>query len=752
MINSLDNRSLLIVGVVALAVGIVFTGSAMANASTLDEMDGDGTEDHPYVITDIDELQAIEDDPDAHYVLGNDIDAGETETWNGGAGFEPIGDRGSPFTGSFDGQKHTIESLNIDRSGDRRVGLFGVSEGIIENVHLENIDVRGGDGTVGTLVGEHDGEVRGTSATGTVRGDLTVGGLIGGSSYGPDSLVERSSANVDVNGQSRLGGLVGSTTDMTISESYATGTVEGERLVGGLVGWSVPSAEVRLSYATGDVIADREAGGLIGRNEGTASGILATGEVTADSDAGGLAGENDGMSDAYWDIESSGKTVGDVDENEAVGLRTSGMTGTAAGSNMNGLDFDNFWTLTDEYPILEWQVEDVSISLDESTVGAGEETSATVTLTLDDGSTVIASEVADYDAGGIASVDADTVDAEQQGTAEITATVAGESDSVELEITEPPQIELEDTEFDADAVVEGSSLTATATYENNGGPGSHTAELIADGDVVDSQTVSLDADDETTIDFEWEPDSAVGNEYEIAIDDMDLGSIEIVGPGTITLEDATVPDRVGSGAPYEFTVDLDNEADETVIDTVAYERDDEFVFTEPVAVDPDGTTEILGDETDADVGLTIAHEVTVHDETLTGTSDVTDPPTFEISDIDAPNEVKANEEFELTATIDNTGGVEGTQTVSVSDDESAIEAEELTIESEASEEVSIAVTESETGDYEYTVATDDEEVTASVTVAETESEGDDSDGLPGFGVAAAIVALSLVALIRRRRV
>ena len=42
-------------------------------------------------ITDVTELQAMEDDLDGDYVLGNNIDASATSTWNGGLGFAPIG-------------------------------------------------------------------------------------------------------------------------------------------------------------------------------------------------------------------------------------------------------------------------------------------------------------------------------------------------------------------------------------------------------------------------------------------------------------------------------------------------------------------------------------------------------------------------------------------------------------------------------------------------------------------------------------
>lgn len=63
-------------------------------------------------ITNITDLQKIGNDPSyplgGDYELGNDIDASATNTWNAGAGFDPIGTYASPFTGTFDGKSYSI--------------------------------------------------------------------------------------------------------------------------------------------------------------------------------------------------------------------------------------------------------------------------------------------------------------------------------------------------------------------------------------------------------------------------------------------------------------------------------------------------------------------------------------------------------------------------------------------------------------------------------------------------------------------
>jgi len=74
---------------------------------------GDGTETNPYEVGNVDQLQCIEEqDLGANYTQVSAIDASGTAMWNGGDGFDPIGDPESlatpltPFTGTFEGQRH----------------------------------------------------------------------------------------------------------------------------------------------------------------------------------------------------------------------------------------------------------------------------------------------------------------------------------------------------------------------------------------------------------------------------------------------------------------------------------------------------------------------------------------------------------------------------------------------------------------------------------------------------------------------
>lgn len=266
---------------------------APSNLSTIiDDMEGSGTDSDPYVITNVYELQSITADKGASYVLGNDIDASDTSEWNDGNGFNSIGDASNPFTGKIDGEQYTVTGLTIDR-GDY-TGLFGANSGSISNIGIVNADISGSD-FVGTLVGENDGSVSKSYSTGSITGVFNVGGLVGRVDNGQ---VTNSYSKVDASGYSQIGGLVGHNMG-SVSKSYSVGNV---------VGWN-----------------DNEYGGVVGENWGT-------------------------ISDSYWDSDSS-DTSSNTGETE---LTTSEMQGSAAKTNMAGLDFTNIWTVSEgEYPHLQ---------------------------------------------------------------------------------------------------------------------------------------------------------------------------------------------------------------------------------------------------------------------------------------------------------------------------------------------------------------------------------------------------------------
>jgi filamentous hemagglutinin family protein len=95
------------------------------------------------------DLQGMNGGLSANYALGSNIDATATSGWNSGAGFLPVGDATTQFTGAFEGLGHTISGLIIDRSTTSYVGLFGASTGSeFRNVGLISGSVSG-NGAIG---------------------------------------------------------------------------------------------------------------------------------------------------------------------------------------------------------------------------------------------------------------------------------------------------------------------------------------------------------------------------------------------------------------------------------------------------------------------------------------------------------------------------------------------------------------------------------------------------------------------------
>ncbi len=309
-------------------------------------------------------LQGMSGSLSGHYVLGSNIDATATSGWNAGLGFNPIGDGGAPFTGTFDGLGHTISNLTISRTA-QYIGLFGYTSGpsVISDVGLLGANVIGNytslGVTAGTLVGYNQSLITRTFVGGSITGTMstptgpwmTVGGLIGQNR----GTVSYSHANVTVSGSASdgklaliAGGLIGED-DGSTSYSYASGTVSASgpfisgnagALLGGLVGASfliVPSID--HSFATGSVDAAQgipsNSGGLVGQDyNGDILDSYATGNVS-----GGMVG-------------STGDVVGGLVGSMGGAIERSYATGGVTGGGVIGGLVGSIRGPQDPYPAL----------------------------------------------------------------------------------------------------------------------------------------------------------------------------------------------------------------------------------------------------------------------------------------------------------------------------------------------------------------------------------------------------------------
>ena len=308
---------------------------------------GNGVDLDPYQVTNWHELAYMNQDLSSNYQIQNNITSStsgyDEHVSNQSGGWNPVGDSNTAFTGELDFNRYHIDDLFINRPSLDDIGLIATTD---------NANIRGGQLT-----------------SVNITGGYFTGSLIGSST---NSIVENVSATGKVDGDSRVAGLIGRSNGGSINNSYATVSVNSNgNNIGGLVGENRGGSSINNSYATGSVTGNDNVGGFVGYNTGSDSSITnsyATGSVTGNDNVGGLVADNRGsVSSSYWDKESTGQ---DSTNGGGTGLTTNQMQGSSATSNMSAFDFNSTWeTVEDQdtdagkdgYPILQSQDRDAQL-------------------------------------------------------------------------------------------------------------------------------------------------------------------------------------------------------------------------------------------------------------------------------------------------------------------------------------------------------------------------------------------------------
>lgn len=312
------------------------------------------------LIYDVNDLQDMNLDLAGDYELANDIDASATSGWHAGAGFIPIGNAGTKFTGTLAFRRHTISDLYINRPATDFVALFGYTDGAtITNGILENPNITGND-CIAPVIGRAHGTIVSIIEVinAIVEGDYYVSAFIGLTDNGCTLNKFSSTGSVvsNIAATSYTGALIGGCYDSIVSEGFSTADVTSPGdAVGGLFGYVDPDSIISDGYARGDVTGDDDVGGAIGYTAGAAmiDNLYSTGVVTGNARVGGLIGERSGtpavVSNCFWDIETSGQAASDG----GTGKTTAEMKekATFSGWSMGISNSD----LANGYPFLGWQ-------------------------------------------------------------------------------------------------------------------------------------------------------------------------------------------------------------------------------------------------------------------------------------------------------------------------------------------------------------------------------------------------------------
>ena len=245
--------------------------------------EGDGSTDHPYIITKADELAWFRNEVNrdggntsACAKIADNVEvidmstvchAADASKNLGELSWEPIG-VGNAYTGTFDGSGKTISNLYI-KAEKQEAGLFGYTfQSTIKNLTFENANVTntelytgilvgkagyqttlqnikistkcqiiGGKDYTGGIAGSLDGNAYNCVNYATVQGIEDVGGLFGYYNRAGNSMTACANYGNVTATSNTVGGLVGYYSSGTIQDCANYGNIEGTYNVGGMAGY-----------------------------------------------------------------------------------------------------------------------------------------------------------------------------------------------------------------------------------------------------------------------------------------------------------------------------------------------------------------------------------------------------------------------------------------------------------------------------------------------------------------------------------
>ncbi len=301
---------------------------------------GSGTSGSPYQITTCAQWLEMASDKAADYILMNDIDCD-------GVSYTPIGSGLDRFTGTLDGNFHTISNVTTSSSD---AGIFGwidastVSDLIIDGATITS---SGGAGVLAaaatnssTITNVH---VVNSSITST---NGYTGGLVNFTTNSAISQCSFTNGSLSAAGHPYVAGIAAQLLSSTITDCYSNASLEGNSS-GGLAG-ATSNATITRSYSAGTFVSLGTAnGGLVGLDSGSLTivdSFSATSMSGSGTDIGAIIGDGTyTATNVYFDETLAGR---------------SNCSGTASATctavNSDGLSPNYFKDNTTNLPLSNW--------------------------------------------------------------------------------------------------------------------------------------------------------------------------------------------------------------------------------------------------------------------------------------------------------------------------------------------------------------------------------------------------------------
>ncbi len=349
---------------------------------------GTGTESDPWQIETLAHLDSVRNHLGDFFILMNDLDfdGSDYSNENSKKGWIPIGSSDSAFAGNLNGKGYVIKNLFINDTSLNNAGLFSVSNNAtIDSLSLIEVYITGGD-TIGALFGcSSESNITNCFVSGEIKGKKYVGGIVG---YNGFTDISNVYSTVNVNAEERYagglaaysrysdfencaatgnvvakasysGGLIGRTYAYgeAVRNCYATGSVKGNKYVGGLIGYN-HNLQISNSYATGNVSGSSYyIAGFIGycNNADSIDRCFSSGQVFAEGDNNGMfigTFNNSVLKKCYYDDSKSGDLPAIYDEIDYLpdGLSASEML---TKDSFDNWDFESIWAIKTDttYPV-----------------------------------------------------------------------------------------------------------------------------------------------------------------------------------------------------------------------------------------------------------------------------------------------------------------------------------------------------------------------------------------------------------------
>lgn len=359
---------------------------------------GSGTASDPYRIFNAGQLNEIRNATSACYQLEADIDLTSwIEENNPAQGWNPISD----FSGTLNGNNHSISNLRINRKNTDNVGLFSSLKGCnISNLYIINAEIIGNN-NVGCLSGTttkgyyngrgyidniriidcviHSvnnagilvGATNGTTITncyvyGEVVGNNYIGGIVGYGGYN-DIEILKCNSNVSIKGNDYLGGICGiaenALSNQKIQTCSAYGNIIGNGYTGGILGSGIPETFSQCLSAC-NYIKGEKVGGIFSNEWAVSiSSCFSINNLLEGSSNVYRIGpcRSDSKNNYAWVLTKmivDGEELGQPDDSDYNGISI-GLTALKQKSTYSGVgwDFDNDWDIneTESFPFFKNQ-------------------------------------------------------------------------------------------------------------------------------------------------------------------------------------------------------------------------------------------------------------------------------------------------------------------------------------------------------------------------------------------------------------